>query len=146
LKPIAKVKLGTQILRRTMEAANKCARWPGGEVWDSWSFGKYAIHKLTLAGARRSPGLAARVGIRPIAKVADAYRSTLAPHRLRTKEVRRHKKAAKLGNPLNAARAIEGSPACRPGERVQICDLASWAAVRIGSLKSHRLQATVVYR
>ena len=111
LKLIAKVKLettDTHLLLRTMEAANECSRWIGGQAWESNVFGRHAIQKLTYAEARRRTGLTAQVVIRAIAKVADAYRSALALHRLRTMEVKRqNKKLAKLGRPLKPLPAME---------------------------------------
>ena len=104
MKLTAKVKLETDdapLLLRTMESANECARWTGQQAWQSKTFGKHALQKLTYAEARRRTGLTAQVVIRIIAKVADAYRSAFALHRLRTTEVKRqNKKLAKLGKPL----------------------------------------------
>ena len=93
----------THLLLRTMEAANECSRWIGGQAWESNVFGRHAIQKLTYAEARRRTGLTAQVVIGAIAKVADAYRSAFAQHRLRTMQVKRQNKKlalAKLGRPL----------------------------------------------
>jgi IS605 OrfB family transposase len=111
VKLTAKVKLettATHLLLRTMEVANECARWIGGQAWQSKTFGKHALQKLTYTDARQRTGLTAQVVIRIIAKVADAYRSAFALHRLRTTKVKRqNKKLAKLGKPLKLLPIME---------------------------------------
>jgi putative transposase len=114
VKVIAKVKLQTAdapLLLRTLAVANECATWIGARAWDTKVFGKHALQKLTYAEARIRTGLTAQATIHCIYKVANAYRSAFALHRLRTTEVKRqNKKRAKLGwepKPLPVMKPVE---------------------------------------
>jgi putative transposase len=77
VKLTAKVKLktdDTQLLLRTLEAANECANWISSQAWATKTFQQYSLHKLVYRECRSRFGLTAQVVVRAIAKVADAYK------------------------------------------------------------------------
>lgn len=77
MKLTAKVKLepdGTELLLRTLEAANECVNWIDQQAWETKTFQRYALHKLAYRECRSRFGLTAQVVIRAIAKVADAHK------------------------------------------------------------------------
>jgi putative transposase len=79
VKLTAKVRLSTTVesfaaLRRTLHTANACCDWISARAWKTKTFGQFALHKLTYAGAREKFGLSAQVVVRCIGKVCDAYK------------------------------------------------------------------------
>ncbi len=79
MKLTAKVKLSTTAesfpaLLDTLHTANACCDWISARAWKAKTFGQFALHKLTYAGARDKFGLSAQVVVRCIGKVCDAYK------------------------------------------------------------------------
>ncbi len=79
LKLVATVKLSTTAesfaaLTETLHAANSCCNWISSRAWKTKTFGQFALHKLTYAGARQKFGLTANIVVRCIGKVCDAYK------------------------------------------------------------------------
>jgi putative transposase len=64
----------TDALRRTLETANAACDYISQVAWQSKTFRRFAIHKLTYQAARETFGLAAQLAVRCIGKVADAYK------------------------------------------------------------------------
>jgi putative transposase len=64
-----------QLLQRTMERANQACNDLSQQAWETRTFRRYALHKLTYHETRaRYPDLSAQVVVRCIAKVSDAYK------------------------------------------------------------------------
>ena len=64
-----------QLLRRTMERANKACDHLSQQAWEEKTFGRYSLHKVAYHDTRaRFPRLSSQVVVRCIAKVSDAYR------------------------------------------------------------------------
>jgi IS605 OrfB family transposase len=79
MKLIAQVKLKptkeqAKLLKSTLEQANTACNAISELVWNSQTFGQYAIHQAYYAQIRTQFGLSAQVVVRCIAKVADAYK------------------------------------------------------------------------
>jgi IS605 OrfB family transposase len=91
MKLVAQVQLKptpqqAQLLRRTMERANKACNHLSQQAWEEKTFGRYGLHKLAYHDTRaRFPSLSSQVVVRCIAKVSDAYRlGRERKHRFRT--------------------------------------------------------------
>jgi putative transposase len=79
MKLIAQLKLQptpeqTELLKRTLEAANAACTYISTVAWDTATFGKFALQKLCYTTVREQFGLAAQMTIRALAKVGDAYK------------------------------------------------------------------------
>ena len=78
MKLTAKVKLQptaeqAQLLRQTLEAANRACDYISTRAWDTKTFNRFKMQKLTYTQARLKFDLTAQVVVRCISKVADAY-------------------------------------------------------------------------
>lgn len=62
-------------LLETLKTANRACNWLSGQVWETKTFGQFALHKLTYERCREQFGLAAQMTVRCIAKVTDAYKA-----------------------------------------------------------------------
>jgi putative transposase len=73
-----------QLLKQTLETANAACNWISRQAWESQTFGRVPLHKLTYYPIREQFKLSAQLAVRSIAKVKDAYiinRSVLAEFR-----------------------------------------------------------------
>jgi IS605 OrfB family transposase len=61
-------------LRSTLVVANQACDWINGRAWETRTFKKYHLQKLTYHMARDIFSLSAQMVVRCIAKVADAYK------------------------------------------------------------------------
>lgn len=74
-------------LRLTMLKANEVCNRLSEWAWQHQAFGQYALHKAQYITMRVSSDLTAQVVVRCIAKVADAYKSAFALHKLNTERI-----------------------------------------------------------
>lgn len=91
MKVVAQIKLlptpeQATALQQTLAAANAACNQISQVAWNTGTFQKYALQKLTYGDVRETYGLSAQLTIRCIAKVSDAYKldtrvqRTFRPH------------------------------------------------------------------
>ena len=78
MKLTAQVKLvptpeEAQVLKRTLESANRLCNTISDFAWENSAFGKFKLQKLSYRQMRDLSGLSAQMVIRCYSKVADAY-------------------------------------------------------------------------
>ena len=79
MKLTARIKLlptpeQADVLRQTLERANEACNFISAEAWQSKTFGKFPLHKLTYYAVRERFGLSAQMAVRAVGRVADAYK------------------------------------------------------------------------
>jgi IS605 OrfB family transposase len=79
MKLIAQLKLlpnpeQADALGRTLETTNAACNSISDVAWDTRTFGKFALQKLSYQDVRETFGLSAQMVIRALAKVGDAYK------------------------------------------------------------------------
>src|SRR5207249_2390989 len=65
-------------LKAVMQAFNAACNCVSALAWEKQIFNPIALHHLTYRDLRERFGLPAQLAVRAIAKVADAYKATLA--------------------------------------------------------------------
>ena len=90
MKLTAKVKLLTTpaqaaALRETLRAANRACNAISRVAWDQRTYRAFDLHHATYHDVRRKFGLPAQLAVRALAKVADAYTTTIAAAKQRAK-------------------------------------------------------------